>query len=115
MMLFNGFVEDGNSKLRSLSAYGMGIIFEKTPQELIVEENVLTWMQEIWKGNQAPFDEDDDKAYINFCKDNFVAALGKLIKSCGQKFPHLFSPEIYRKWLQALPLKHDDEETDSQQ
>jgi hypothetical protein len=114
--LFKGFIDNGSSKLRNSSSYGLGLIFEKTPQDLIADQNVVDWTNDLMRSHSTPYDDDkEEKIYVAHCKDNIVAALGKLLKSCGPRFPHLLSSEIYQQWLHSLPLKYDETETDQQQ
>jgi len=90
MSLFIQFSSDGFSRLRNVAVYGMGIIFTKTPIELIAENNILNWLEILSKSIIHPFEnaEDDILYHIEHAKDNAIAALGKLLQTYGSIYPH---------------------------
>lgn len=59
------------------------------------------------KSLQSPFNEKCDKASISYCKDNIIAALGKLLFTCGSAFSQILTPDIYLEWVSFLPLTSD--------
>lgn len=110
MSLFTGFITHKSTNLRIPSVYGCGVIFEKTPFNFVSAENITTWLEALCNCASSPFNEEDEKTSIGYCKDNVIAALGKLLKNYGLHYPLVLTPKVYLKWLQHLPLKFDKEE-----
>jgi hypothetical protein len=93
-----------------VSVYGAGITFEKIPVQMVTEAKVREWIEALWSSHAAPYDKDEEKSNIDHCNDNIISALGKLLKNCGLQFPQILTRDIYQKWLQSLPLQHDEQE-----
>jgi hypothetical protein len=66
-----------------MAVYGMGLMIEGTPLDIIQPENVMNWLQSLWNSLTLPFTEDLDDRLIEHSTENIVSALGKLLHKCG--------------------------------
>lgn len=67
MGLFIGYIYDPKVELRSISIYGIGIIFEKTPASQVSGNTVAEWLQVLSKCMETPFEADEDKGNVKHC------------------------------------------------
>jgi hypothetical protein len=93
--LFSSYPYSTDPTLRNLGVYGIGTVITKTPHTMISMDVVNNWLFMLKKSLQTPFNEKCDKTNTNYCKDNIVAALGKLLMTYGNVFPQLLTPAIY--------------------
>lgn len=99
------YAVDKNVVTRQAACYGLGIYAQKTPPVnfkpfLEPSLKILIESASIAKGSEKA------KQYGS-CKDNAVAAIGKIVKAHGG----LFDPKpILKLWLTMLPLRSDKPE-----
>lgn len=104
--MFLQFCSNKNCIVRQASCYGLGVYAEKTPAEMFkpfLEKSLQILIESI----QIPQGKEEKENLYLHCKENTIAAFGKIIKSHGS----LFDPKPCLKiWLSYLPLKNDKNE-----
>lgn len=92
--------------LRQAACYGLGIFAEKTPGSVLNAETIQLWLNALLEAVKITKGGEKEKTY-GHCRDNGIAAIGKIIKTHFA----LFDPKPYLAiWLNFLPLKHDKDE-----
>lgn len=96
---------DKNVVIRQAACYGMGVFAQNTPAEVFkpfIEETLKV----LYESVQIPKGSEKAKVYGS-CRDNAVAAIGKIVKSHGASFD---PKTVLKAWLQYLPLRSDKQE-----
>ena len=91
---------------RQAACYGLGIFAEKTPSSVLDVPTINLWLQALYEAVKVPQGSEKEKAY-GHCRDNGVAAVGKIIKAHASVFDA--TPAI-TLWIHFLPLRHDRDE-----
>lgn len=100
------YTNEKSCVLRQAACYGLGVFAERTPNNVLNGEAIQIWMNALIESIKIPKGSEKEKTY-GHCRDNGVAALGKIIKAHS----NLFDPTPYiAVWIRFLPLKFDKDE-----
>lgn len=92
--------------LRQAACYGLGIFAERTPASILNADTLQLWLNSLLEAVKIPKGSEKEKTY-GHCRDNGIAAIGKIIKAHFA----LFDTRPYLAiWLNFLPLRHDKDE-----
>jgi hypothetical protein len=93
---------DKNVVVRQAACYGVGIYAQNTPPVVFkpfLEKTLTTLIEAV----HIPKGSEKNKVYGS-CRDNSVAAIGKIVKAHGGSFD---PKPILKVWLTMLPLRTD--------
>ena len=77
-----------------------------TPSSVINADTIEAWLQALYESVKIPKGSEKEKTY-GHCRDNGVAAIGKIIKT----HITIFDPRpALSFWTSFLPIRHDKEE-----
>jgi hypothetical protein len=100
------YTTESSCVLRQAACYGLGVFAEKTPSHVLNAETLQLWLNALLEAVKIPKGSEKEKTY-GHCRDNGIAAMGKIIKAHFA----IFDPTPYLTiWLNFLPLKFDKEE-----
>lgn len=102
------YAQDKICFVRQAAVYGIGILAERTPQESFKQFAPAVLKAVSDSLSIQKLQSDTDKVY-GHCRDNTVAALGKLLKNQPDSFGADFLTGL-QMWLELLPLSHDKPE-----
>lgn len=100
------YTSEKSCVLRQAACYGLGIFASMTPSSVLTAENVDVWLQALYESVKVAKGSEKEKTY-GHCRDNGVAAIGKIIKA------HLSIFDVRPAlsfWIHFLPIRHDKEE-----
>jgi len=100
------YTNEKSCVLRQAACYGLGVFAERTPNNVLNGEAILVWTNALIESIKIPKGSEKEKTF-GHCRDNGVAAIGKIIKAHS----NLFDPIPYiAVWIRFLPLKFDKDE-----
>lgn len=100
------YTSETSCVLRQAACYGLGIFAERTPAAILNAETLQLWLNSLLEAVKIPKGSEKEKTY-GHCRDNGIAAIGKIIKAHFA----LFDTRPYLAiWLNFLPLRHDKDE-----
>jgi hypothetical protein len=84
----------------------LGVFAERTPSHVLNAETLQLWLNALLEAVKIPKGSEKEKTY-GHCRDNGIAAMGKIIKA---HFAIFDATPYLTIWLNFLPLKFDKEE-----
>lgn len=100
------YTNEKSCVLRQAACYGLGVFAEKTPNNVLNTESIQIWLNALIESIKIPKGSEKEKTY-GHCRDNGVAAVGKIIKAHS----NLIDPIPYIAiWIRFLPLRFDKDE-----
>lgn len=99
------YTKDKNVAVRQAACYGMGLYAQNTPPD-VFKPCIEKTVERLYESVQIPKGSEKAKVYGS-CRDNAVAAIGKIVKSHGGSFD---PKAVLKAWLQYLPLRSDKQE-----
>jgi len=100
------YTSESSCILRQAACYGLGILAQSTPSSVMNVDTINLWLQALYSSVKIPKGSEKEKTY-GHCRDNGVAAIGKIIKQHSTVFD---SRPAIGFWIHFLPLRHDKEE-----
>eukprot|EP01016_Furgasonia_blochmanni_P040096 TRINITY_DN5079_c0_g1_i7.p1 TRINITY_DN5079_c0_g1~~TRINITY_DN5079_c0_g1_i7.p1 ORF type:complete len:348 (+),score=120.14 TRINITY_DN5079_c0_g1_i7:414-1457(+) len=99
------YATDKNCAVRQAAVYGIGVLAEKSKEIFGAMAGLcLKTLEAAYHVPQG----NENNMILGHCRDNTIAAVGKIIKAQGDKLGDVAT--VIRFWVQALPLKHDIDE-----
>ena len=100
------YINEKSCVLRQAACYGLGIFGSKTPSSILNVDTIQLWLNTLLEAVKIPKGSEKEKTY-GHCRDNGIAAMGKIMKAHFS----LFDPRPYISiWMKFLPLRFDKEE-----
>lgn len=100
------YTSENSCVLRQAACYGLGIFAERTPSNILNADTIQLWLNALLEAVKIPKGNEKEKTY-GHCRDNGIAAIGKIIKAHFA----IFDPVPYLAiWHKFLPLRHDKDE-----
>lgn len=105
------FLNNKKCTVRQAACYGLGVLAQQTPANLRSSEAALNWLNQLEIALKTEKRKKDKLNSYLYCRDNIVAAIGKIMRS---HIDIIHVEPFLPIWLLYLPLLKDTEETEQQ-